>query len=100
MRARPILPALLLSACTLPAGAPDLSERDAARQPWPRLLPLEALLDAPQPRLPAEQVSADTARADRLRNRAANLSAPAISPEDRARIEDARSEAGTEAGTE
>ena len=81
---------VLLGACTPPADAPDLSAREASARPWPRLLPLDGLLAAPEPRIRPEQEAADAARAERLRARADALSAPALSAEDRARIEAAR----------
>ena len=89
MRPCLLLP-LFLAACSPPADAPDLSARDAAGRPWPRLLPLDTLLTAPDPRIGPEQEEADAARAARLRARAEALSAPAISPKDLDRIEDAR----------
>ena len=79
-----------LAACSPPADAPDLSARDASGQPWPRLVPLDRLLKAPPMRTGPEQEIADQTRAERLRARANALSGPSlISPEDRARIEQA-----------
>ena len=89
MRAAPLLLAVL-AACSPPADAPDLSAREAAGRPWPRLLPLGGLLAAPSSRISAEQEAADAARAERLKARADALSGSALTPEDRARIERAR----------
>lgn len=77
----------LLAACAPPPDAPDLSLSVAANRPWPRLRPLDDLLAAPESRIADGQEAADAARAARLRARAEALAAPALSAQDRARIE-------------
>ena len=92
MRRLPAFPALLglLAACAPPADAPDLSRRAAAAGPYPRLLPLEQLLAAPPARITPEGDAAAEARAAALRARAAALSGPVLSGDDRARIDAAQ----------
>ena len=85
-----LLAALLLAACAPPEGAPDLEAGTAAAVPYPRLLPLDAVLASAPPRIDEESLAADRERSARLRDRAAALGGPLIAVADRQRIASAR----------
>ena len=85
---------LTLAACT---QVPDLEALDspAARAAdYPRLLPLEMLLDAPPPSATEAERAALEARARALRARADRLRRPVIDPQSQSRLDGAARDAG------
>lgn len=87
MRLSPYLLPLALLGCT------QFPELDAARTPgvatapFPALLPIESLLDGPEPRATPEMRAGIEGRVSGLRARAARLQGPVVSASDRARME-------------
>lgn len=92
--AAPICLALLVAACD-PFPDLDTGSDDAARAPYPTLVPLTGLLagigpNAPPPEADAQQIEEElTARVEALRARAATLRQSALTPAERRELEDA-----------
>ncbi|MBN9888372.1 hypothetical protein [Salipiger abyssi] len=82
-------PSLLLLALV---GCAQFPELDAARtpgveaMPFPALLPLDGLLDGPEPRATPEMRAGIEGRVAGLRARAARLQGPVVPASDRARM--------------
>ncbi|MGB8624085.1 MAG: hypothetical protein WCD16_14845, partial [Paracoccaceae bacterium] len=81
---------LFLLVLAMPAACtrfPEIAAADGARAaaaPYPRLIPLDGLLEGPQTRLDATSAPAMEARVAALRRRAAAIAPPVLTDEERA----------------
>ena len=90
-RLTPLAPVLVLTAalaaCTQYPEVLDAETPGLADAAYPRLLPLETLLSAPEPRATFELRAATQGRVDALRARAARLSGPVLDAPTKARLQ-------------